>query len=1002
MGWTLTVLGVALAIVIVAGTALALCRRYCIGWQWGTRNIWNVCEEWRQRLSWLWAPREEKVGLVKAQHPTAQTIPGLYRQPGNASQHLLHSDSDLRLDAQGAFTRYKKHYGCIIHFGFEPVDRDLHPPLGTTTGSTIPPQPLRPAPQPRPTARPRPSPLQTSSTVDQLRMQEVGPVPLTPPPSLQRAPVPSRSSGSSVFLFQNEPIKNYGLHKTSNDHGSFIFDGEATKTVAENIQMASYGSQNHIDSRLRYELGEERRKENRCNPYRQFDGGIESTRIRYGVHGVPIATLDGKGDEDSNTSYGSYDIVQRSHMIRQHIRNDSRGSPSSFGMTNSSNAASQTIMESIYGSEELSKMLQSTQSLGNDLDHKSNEMQSIEMTPFRSSSLQDNIGPSYLFRESQGLQKVSQYIQSLPDLPIYDSINELGLHQDQDRVLYDDTIQESINALKVSEAVSSPIPPPPPAPPDPPKEMPKKNGQTTGERIFNALRLVTSQSYIDASEFYNSVVSSAQQVQRFTFPSRSPSSLVEENTGGQLQDEVQDIYAENDSDMIGPDDCRRSSDLYSPELNLEAHRTAQEVYNSLQDPPSSPLLLKDHNQEIYTYMTDPSFTRTSEDILNSIEQRRKSMERLNGIHELNELDDADTLRKRNDFYVAVEEVQLKRKFSQSFITNYTMNDYNEVNPGSRRGPQGPDPEPPPDESNLKRAISCESVCSDTSVVLNDLEEAPVVGHVCVGVQYDRWSGRGADSEGDLAVSVLEARDLIAPDGQPAQDTFARVCLLPNRQLHVKTRLYRGSPSPSYQENFLFPLDDGPSGRTLLVEVFSDETSIGGGTSLIGEARLRLGPASRAPATTWLPLMGSALPTPRLGELMFSLSYLQTAERLTLVVVKARNLRGANTVPGDFFVKVYLLQQGKKIHKKKTSVKKGEESPIFNEAIIFNVPSHIMQNIQIRLTVAEVSNDQGVNSKPYSVGHIIVGPTSAGRAFVHWRQMLAAQRRPVAMWHPLRK
>lgn len=78
----------------------------------------------------------------------------------------------------------------------------------------------------------------------------------------------------------------------------------------------------------------------------------------------------------------------------------------------------------------------------------------------------------------------------------------------------------------------------------------------------------------------SSVVSSAQQVQRFTFPSRSPSSLVEENTGGQLQDEVQDIYAENDSDMIGPDDCRRSSDLYSPELNLEAHRTAQEVYNS--------------------------------------------------------------------------------------------------------------------------------------------------------------------------------------------------------------------------------------------------------------------------------------------------------------------------------------------------------------------------------------------------------------------------------------
>ncbi|XP_032675694.1 uncharacterized protein LOC116846237 [Odontomachus brunneus] len=105
MGWVLPGLGVAF-IVIAAGATIAICRRYCSGWQFGTRNVWSVCEEWRQRLSWLWAPREEKVGLVKAQHPTAQTIPGLYRQAGNTSQHLLHSDSDLRLDAQGAFTRY--------------------------------------------------------------------------------------------------------------------------------------------------------------------------------------------------------------------------------------------------------------------------------------------------------------------------------------------------------------------------------------------------------------------------------------------------------------------------------------------------------------------------------------------------------------------------------------------------------------------------------------------------------------------------------------------------------------------------------------------------------------------------------------------------------------------------------------------------------------------------------------------------------------------------------
>lgn len=56
------------------------------------------------------------------------------------------------------------------------------------------------------------------------------------------------------------------------------------------------------------------------------------------------------------------------------------------------------------------------------------------------------------------------------------------------------------------DPASSPVPPPPPAPPDPPKDKTPKNGLTTGERIFSALRSVTSQSYIDASEFYKYVL----------------------------------------------------------------------------------------------------------------------------------------------------------------------------------------------------------------------------------------------------------------------------------------------------------------------------------------------------------------------------------------------------------------------------------------------------------------------------------------------------------------
>lgn len=59
-----------------------------------------------------------------------------------------------------------------------------------------------------------------------------------------------------------------------------------------------------------------------------------------------------------------------------------------------------------------------------------------------------------------------------------------------------------------------------------------------------------------------------------------------------------------------------------------------------------------------------------------------------------------------------------------------------------------------------------------------------------------------------------------------------------------------------------------------------------------------------------------------------------------------------------------------------------------------------QTIQLRLTVAEAPTSD--KSKAFAIGHVIVGAQATGRAYNHWSQMLAALRKPVAMWHPLRK
>jgi len=220
--------------------------------------------------------------------------------------------------------------------------------------------------------------------------------------------------------------------------------------------------------------------------------------LRYGINAPLNNHHDKLNDDDVNKSYDSYEIV---HVVRPYARNESKGLSNSFNTTNSSNA-NQIIMEPmVYGSQITSKMLQNSEKLNDDLNRKNSDMQNIEMTPFKNMSGQENID-SFMFHnnlsKSHDLQRVSQYIQSLPDLPVYEPINNLQARSNHESILFASVIEESIDETKIAnESNLSPIPPPP-APPD----LSHKKSPTTGERIFSALRSVTSQSYINASEFY--------------------------------------------------------------------------------------------------------------------------------------------------------------------------------------------------------------------------------------------------------------------------------------------------------------------------------------------------------------------------------------------------------------------------------------------------------------------------------------------------------------------
>ncbi|GAB0098855.1 uncharacterized protein DMENIID0001_146590 [Sergentomyia squamirostris] len=303
--------------------------------------------------------------------------------------------------------------------------------------------------------------------------------------------------------------------------------------------------------------------------------------------------------------------------------------------------------------------------------------------------------------------------------------------------------------------------------------------------------------------------------------------------------------------------------------------------------------------------------------------------------------------------------------------------------------------------NLYRAVSCESVSSESSVVLADLEEptAPLVtGCLCIGLHYDK--NTVSDEGVELIVTVLEAKELVGPPDAKYMDTFVRIYLVPDETGASQTKLFKDSTCPSYNETFSFFMSKKHTRRSLWFHLYHS----GMAHTLIGEAEMQLSGLSARPVTTWLALSDSRHNSKNCnwGELMICLSYLPTAERLTVVVVKARNLQidQKSQEVENVFVKVYLLKDDKKVSKKKTSTKRKEKSPIYNESMIFSVPPYMLSSIQVRLTVAH--HHEAETGSIVSLGHVILGSAASGKGLRHWNQMISSVRKPVAMWHPLRR
>lgn len=269
-----------------------------------------------------------------------------------------------------------------------------------------------------------------------------------------------------------------------------------------------------------------------------------------------------------------------------------------------------------------------------------------------------------------------------------------------------------------------------------------------------------------------------------------------------------------------------------------------------------------------------------------------------------------------------------------------------------------------------------------------------LGKLSLSLSYNKTNEK-------LSVYVGKGLNIQAKHTNSSPSPYLKVCLLPDkkRRMHSKTR--KGE-HPVFNEEFIFSVPQAELAKRILriaicdFDRFSRQTVLGYVVIGLQDEMETLLQGNDA-GEVWKDLSDNdALPGLCKGELLFSLSYLPTAGRITIAVVKAKDLNIHRD--SGVAVKVNLVLNGKVAKSKKTSVHKLDiAAPTFNESFVYEISGDLLDRASFILIVyAYNSNGKRV------IGKANTGPYmySTGTGLTHWNDMLLQPRRTTSHWHTL--
>nr|XP_032815859.1 synaptotagmin-13 isoform X2 [Petromyzon marinus] len=250
---------------------------------------------------------------------------------------------------------------------------------------------------------------------------------------------------------------------------------------------------------------------------------------------------------------------------------------------------------------------------------------------------------------------------------------------------------------------------------------------------------------------------------------------------------------------------------------------------------------------------------------------------------------------------------------------------------------------------------------------------------------------------ELRVVIIEASGIPKTDKAGFCDPFVVL------SLYTKTVCQKGETSvkqktvhPVWNEAFTFNLTcEELTDSTLILSLYDfDKFSR---CNFVGDIRLKLADVDvHSGRSTSVDLKALERDGDiNVGELLFAIGYLPTANRLVVVLMKARSLNSGNLKDcADLSVKMSLWHQGTRMKKKQTKRVKYKLNPVWNEVVMFEVPFEQLQNVSLELAL--VNYDR--SGRAAALGRCLVGARAGGLEGKHWEEMVNNPRKQIAMWH----